>query len=343
VATLGTALTAQHVRTLARFAERVVYLFDGDEAGKRAAARAIEFLEWQATPESRAGRVDLLVAMVPEGGDPADHVAAHGTQGMRSVIEGAQPLIRFVLDLRLAEHDLGTPEGRAAALRSAARVLAGLAGSILAHDYANHVADRLQVDVGTVRGAMAQATPEVSLSGAGAAARGRDAREEQAAASRSGGSVALVEPHRRAEEEIVRLAVIAPETRELARESLELVVTPEYRDILGKVVESGGASGTELWERLAPEPSPLAARLSEWLVDATAPEAVESVFRALTAKLKDFALERQIRQLEARLQELDPVKDRDEYDDVFQRTHELQRELKHAQDRERPSTDAEAR
>ena len=159
VATLGTALTARHVKLLGRFAKRIVYLFDGDEAGMRAADRAAEFLDFTSTPEAGSARLDLLVAILADGKDPADYVSAHGADGMRAVIDGASPLLRFVIDRRLDAHDLTTPEGRARALASAAGVLASVRGSILAQDYANHVADRLMTDYATVQAAAKSARP----------------------------------------------------------------------------------------------------------------------------------------------------------------------------------------
>lgn len=146
VATLGTALTARHVKLLGRFAKRVVYLFDGDEAGMRAADRAAEFLDSTSTPEAGASRLDLLVAVIPDAMDPADFVTARGTEAMQAVIDGAEPLLKFVIDRRLEAFDLTAPEGRSRALDAAAAVIASIRGSILAQDYANYVAGRLQTD-----------------------------------------------------------------------------------------------------------------------------------------------------------------------------------------------------
>ncbi len=84
VATLGTALTQQHVKLLGRFSRRVVYLFDGDEAGMRAADRAVEFVDRDVTTDAYASRVLLDVAMIPDGKDPADFVGVHGGEATRT-------------------------------------------------------------------------------------------------------------------------------------------------------------------------------------------------------------------------------------------------------------------
>ena len=91
VATLGTALTREHVRLLSRFAKRVVYLFDGDAAGLRAADRASEFIDKSATPEAGRDRVELEVAMIPDGLDPADYVGKHGADGLNALVDKRGP------------------------------------------------------------------------------------------------------------------------------------------------------------------------------------------------------------------------------------------------------------
>lgn len=157
VATLGTALTAQHLKLLTRFAQRIVYLFDGDEAGKRAADRASELIGSLITPEAGPRRVDLFVAVLPEGDDPADFCTKKGAEGMREVLEHAQPLLRFALDRRLEKWDLSVPEQRARALDDVVRMLIPVGGSLLATDYLNYLADRFLVDYQTVSVALQKA------------------------------------------------------------------------------------------------------------------------------------------------------------------------------------------
>ena len=67
VATLGTALTVQHIRTISRHAKRrIVYLFDGDEAGQRAADRAARFLDESMLPEAGRSKIDLCAVTLPD-------------------------------------------------------------------------------------------------------------------------------------------------------------------------------------------------------------------------------------------------------------------------------------
>ncbi len=143
VATLGTALTLSHIRLLSRHAsKRIVYLFDGDEAGKRAADRALGFIDESMTPEAGRTQVELFAVTLPDNLDPADFVAQRGADALRELLDQALPLIQYGIDRRLARHDLSTAEGRSAALADALSVLAPIKDSFLAKDYAVQLAGR---------------------------------------------------------------------------------------------------------------------------------------------------------------------------------------------------------
>lgn len=108
VATLGTATTAQHVQKLLRLVDRVVFAFDGDAAGRRAAWRALE----SCLPHlSDTRRIDFL--FLPPEHDPDSFVREQGAQGFADALEGAQSLSEFMLRELSARVDLATPEGRA--------------------------------------------------------------------------------------------------------------------------------------------------------------------------------------------------------------------------------------
>lgn len=117
VATCGTALTNEHFKRLRRFAKFVVLAFDADTAGVRAARRVFEL------EEPMSLEFDLQVAVMPDGADPADLVQSGRAEEVRAAIEGAVPLVQFVLRHELDEFDLGSGEGRARALEKAVKVL----------------------------------------------------------------------------------------------------------------------------------------------------------------------------------------------------------------------------
>lgn len=144
VATLGTSLTRQHIRLLSHHAKsRIIYLFDGDEAGQRAADRALQFIDSSITPEAGFSRVDLCAVTLPDGLDPAEFIAAHGADAFKEVLDGAVPLIKFGIDRRLSRYDLSTPEGRARATNESLAVLAPIKDSLLAKDYAVYISSRV--------------------------------------------------------------------------------------------------------------------------------------------------------------------------------------------------------
>lgn len=145
VATLGTALTIQHIRLLSRHAQKkIVYLFDGDAAGQRAADRALQFIDDSMTPEAGRSRVELCAVTLPGSLDPADFVAQEGADALQALIDDAQPLLKYGIERRLARYDLTSAEGRAQALAEALEVLAPIKDSLLAKDYAAQIAGRVR-------------------------------------------------------------------------------------------------------------------------------------------------------------------------------------------------------
>lgn len=141
VATLGTALTTQHIRALSRHAKRqIIYLFDGDEAGQRAADRALGFIDRSMTPEAGRTKIELAAVTLPDDLDPADFVGQRGADALRELLASARPLLRYGIERRIAKYDLSSAESRAAALADALAVLAPIKDSILAKDYAIQIA-----------------------------------------------------------------------------------------------------------------------------------------------------------------------------------------------------------
>ncbi|WP_165246743.1 DNA primase [Adlercreutzia sp. ZJ141] len=167
VATLGTALTLRHIRQLSRHASsKIVYLFDGDEAGQRAADRALQFIDSSMTPEAGRSRVELFSVTLPDNLDPADFVQQRGADELRRMVDEAQPLLKYGIERRLAAHDLSRAEGRAAALADALSVLAPIKDSLLAHDYAIQIAGRVRAREDDALAALARLKPPRVLQGA---------------------------------------------------------------------------------------------------------------------------------------------------------------------------------
>lgn len=114
VATLGTSTTSTHLQKLCRASDRVVFSFDGDGAGRKAAWRALQAcLPWVAED------VSMRFLFLPEGQDPDSYVRAYGVQALRACLDEALPLSRFMLEELAARHDLREAEGRAACVHEA--------------------------------------------------------------------------------------------------------------------------------------------------------------------------------------------------------------------------------
>lgn len=107
VATLGTACTSEHVLKLFRFTEDIVFSFDGDSAGRRAAARALS-----ASIPHLGERRQVRFLFLPAEHDPDSFVREHGMAGFERCIEEAVPLSRFLQDVASEGCRLDTPEGR---------------------------------------------------------------------------------------------------------------------------------------------------------------------------------------------------------------------------------------
>ncbi|QWE16329.1 DNA primase [Polynucleobacter sp. AP-Nino-20-G2] len=108
VATLGTACTANHVRMLLRQTDRIVFSFDGDSAGQRAAQRALE-----ACLPLMSDDKEIRFLFLPTEHDPDSYVRAYGAPAFEKVIKEAMSLSSFFFKIVSQGHELTTPEGRA--------------------------------------------------------------------------------------------------------------------------------------------------------------------------------------------------------------------------------------
>ena len=107
VATLGTATTAEHIRRLTRISDCVIFCFDGDRAGRKAAWRALE----TALPHA-GGKVELKFLLLPEGQDPDSFVRENGAEALRGLLLSAKQLSEFMLEELQTQVDLHSADGR---------------------------------------------------------------------------------------------------------------------------------------------------------------------------------------------------------------------------------------
>jgi len=241
VATLGTALTTEQARLLARYASRVTLLFDPDAAGIGAARRNLEHLI----------NVDLdwRVVVLPGGLDPDAFVRANGADAFTAALETAQDLVTFFLDQRVSGLDMADPVQRARAADALVEILAGIDNPIRREGYIQKVARRTPIT-------------DRALLEAVARQRAKAGRQDLAA-----GAARPTPTPPTAEEHLIYIALTYPEWREriAAALGMEEIRDPVLRRIYADFVQSGTArAGTDRPPSLSGYPPELQRRLS-WL------------------------------------------------------------------------------
>lgn len=160
VATCGTAFGVDHIKLVRRMigdvdnadttgTGEVIFTFDPDEAGQKAASKAFA--------EEHRFAAQTFVAVAPDGLDPCDLRLHRGDDAVRRLITTRRPLFEFKIRRELASHDLETVEGRVSALRAAAPVVAGIRDQALGVGYVRNLAGWLGMDPGEVSRAVASA------------------------------------------------------------------------------------------------------------------------------------------------------------------------------------------
>ena len=146
VATLGTATTPVHVAKLLRLADEIVYCFDGDAAGRKAAWRALENT-LPVAPDNKP----IKFLFLPEGEDPDTFVRTHGKEKFEQLVRRAETLSQFLLAELRSHFDLETGEGRAQFVSSAKPHLQKIAAPILRIQLINAVAELGKVSQEEIR------------------------------------------------------------------------------------------------------------------------------------------------------------------------------------------------
>jgi DNA primase len=325
VATCGTAFGDDHARVLRRFLNdhaefpgEVIFTFDGDEAGQRAALRVF------------AGDQNFVsqtyVAVEPTGLDPCDLRIQHGDAAVRELIARRRPLYRFVLDNVVTKYDLDRADGRVDAVREAARLVSSIRDRSKVEAFAREIAGMVGVDV-------EQARAEVHR----AAARGTEPR--RTVVREEPGASAGAPPPRPPQQQL-------PDLRDprfaLERETLKLVVQepaavaraardvggndfthPTYRAVWELVEQSGGVAvadagwAARLRDRAA-DPH-VAAALSALAVEPLlSRKGADEAFVANTVyRLQELTAQRRIATLKSKLQRTNPVEHAADYNKMF--------------------------
>jgi DNA primase len=329
VATCGTAFGTEHIKIARRLLSddgsggEVVFTFDGDAAGQKAALRAFE--------EDQRFVAQTYVAVEPSGADPCDLRQLKGDPAVRELINSRKPLFEFAIRATLRKHNLDTVEGRVAALREAAPVVAQIRDTGIRPAYTRELAGWLGMPIEEVSRYVGAAAKRAA---SGGAPNGQPERPTTAAAPPSNGP-AFNRPDPRdpvAGMERQALEVVLQEPSVLGGGNWERFEashfsTPAYAAVHAGIRATGVAQSADpvAWvEKVRQEvPDPLRPLVSELAVTplpASTPEAMQRYCRDILARLFELQITRIKADKMGQLQRLDAAA----YPEEFQR---LNREL----------------
>ena len=142
VATLGTAFSEEHAKIILRYARKIIFCYDSDEAGQRATLRAL--------PIVREAGAEVFVITVPDGKDPDDFVRKHGKTAFENLIKNAQELVDYRINFVVKNSDIETLGGKIDALKKILPVLGGVKGSARQSEYCKKLSAALILDESTI-------------------------------------------------------------------------------------------------------------------------------------------------------------------------------------------------
>jgi DNA primase len=327
VASCGTAFGTEHISVLRRllidddaFRGEVIFTFDGDEAGRKAALKAFD--------DDQRFAAQTFIAIAPDGMDPCELRQAKGDVAVRDLVARRQPLFAFAIRAQLAEHNLEIAEGRVEALRRTVPMVARIKDVSLRDEYARQLAGWVGwEDAATVvRRVRETAGGEVTPT-----RRGRPADPNQGALAVDVDGPprpARNDPRLWVQREALKAALQAPELAGPYYDNSvpkEAFTHPAYRELYEALLAVGGTSSglsgpalVEATTKNCPHQTvrSLVTELSvEALHHKQEPDA--RYVNSLVARLLEGVVAGQIAELKSKLQRLNPVEDTDDYRALF--------------------------
>lgn len=333
VATCGTAFGAEHIKIMRRllmdqdeFRGEVIFTFDGDAAGRKAALRAFS--------EDHRFVSQTFVAIESTGLDPCELRQQHGPEAVRDLVARRVPLFEFAIRSALDSHDLNTAEGRVAALRAAAPIVARIRDRSLRPEYTRLLGGWLGLD----GKAVSDAVGAVGRGDQKPAAQGHPPAHGRATAvvdvrSESPQRVArpnLSEPAVQVEREALKCALQIPHHVAAWYESVEDEAFPSelhlvvHRAVIaagGPVAATSGHEWVAAVQVACPDDS-VRAYVRELTMDplrsaAATDDALRNYGSAVISRLLEMDATRRIVELKGRLQRTNPVTDEAAYGRMF--------------------------
>jgi DNA primase len=343
VATCGTAFGVDHIKILRRILRdeegmspaRVVFTFDGDAAGQKAAMKAFA--------EDQRWAAQSYVAVAPDGMDPCDLRKAKGPEAVKALVADATPMFEFAVRTTIARFDLTTPEGRVAAARAVAPMVSSVRDPGLRPEYTREVAGWLGIDIEQMQGAVARAARSPRPAPGTRQDRASSAYPEAEAVSRTIGAPDLRDPVVHAERQLLQVLIQYPgmvDASAITEIPLEAFVAPAHRAVFDAVRAAtyDPARPLTAWLEQIRVAAPVVVHdyLSELAV-ADLPSALDDntgrpqrrYVEALLSRVHEVALTRSISDLMVRVRQVDTGADNDpdETRDLYSELQELQRRL----------------
>jgi DNA primase len=312
VATCGTAFGDEHVRVLRRllldsaeYAGEVIFTFDGDSAGQKAALRAFESDQKFVT--------HTFVAISPDNMDPCELRIAKGDAAVRDLVARRQPLFEFAVRSVLAGFDLEIPEGRVGALDRTMPLVASIKDTSLRDEYARRLAGWVGApdELGVLERVRRIAGTSSSRQSRSAQAERPDPRDPTLQVEREALKLAVQRP-----------ALLGPAFDLLDQLAFTHLAYAEVRDAVAKAGGTGSTAGGDAWVTAVLEGAVddrVRALITELVVEPvlTAIDPDERYARAQLAQLRVRALDRQIAEVKSRLQRLNPLEHVTDYNRLF--------------------------
>jgi DNA primase len=333
VASCGTAFGDEHLAMLRRlmmddsfFRGELIYVFDGDAAGRAAALKAF------GGEQNLAGQ--SFVAVAPDGMDPCDLRLKSGDAALRDLVARRTPLFEFAIRTALAEFDLDSAEGRVAALRRCAPMVSQIKDSTLRDEYARQLAgwvgwDDVSQVIERVRGEAKK--PRGPARGGPESEAPR--RSERPAATRARPAESRAarpdprDPTLWAQREALKSALQYPALAGPVFDTLtvESFTHPGYTAVRAAIEAAGGTStgvtGAEWMDAVRQQTTSdlTAGLISELGVEVIAvdDERLPRYIAGVLARLQEVWMGRQIAEVKSKLQRMSPIEQGDEYHALF--------------------------
>ena len=306
VATCGTAFGAEHIRIIRRllmdddaFRGEVIFTFDGDAAGQKAAMRAFG--------EDQKFVTQTFVAVEPDGLDPCDLRQIKGDLALRDLIAKRVPLFEFAIRTELKLHNLTTAEGRVNALNATAPLVAQIRDKSLRPEYSRLLAGWLGIEVEIVTSAVSQGARRIAPV---AAVQSDEDQVDQSWRPHP------QEPRLLLEREVLKARLQMPDLVTTWSEIEEAAFThPAYVE-MKRVIDAHSSTTIQIDEISDERMKTLFTELTVEPIRSDG-EVSARYIESIVARLREVGISRAIADLKSNLQRLNPVENPDEYNAAF--------------------------